>query len=75
MEGSTVKAPQIEECYASLECVVVDRTLTEKYNFFVMEVRSAWVDPLKTNPRTIHHQGWGAFMVAGERIELPSKKR
>jgi len=70
-----VKAPLIEECCASLECVVVDTTMSEKYNFFVLEVRKAWIDPLCKHPRTIHHMGWGAFMVAGESIEFPSKMK
>lgn len=74
-EASTVKAPLIRECYANLECAVVDGSMAAKYNFFIMEVRKAWVDPEQKRPRTIHHEGWGAFIVAGERIELPSRKK
>jgi flavin reductase (DIM6/NTAB) family NADH-FMN oxidoreductase RutF len=75
VEATEVKAPLIEECYASLECVVADARMTEQYNMFVLEVRQAWVDPHHQHPRTIHHQGWGSFMVAGETIEFPSGKR
>ena len=75
VEGSFVKAPLIKECYANLECVVVDTTMSEKYNFFILEVRKAWIDPHVKAPKTIHHLGWGAFMVAGKTIELPSKMR
>lgn len=74
-EASAVKAPLIRECYANLECVVADSSMSEKYNLFVLEVRQAWIDPQQKHPRTIHHEGWGAFMIAGERIELPSRKR
>ena len=73
--ASTVKAPLIEECYANLECAVVDTTMSVKFNFFILEVLKAWIDPLQKQPKTIHHLGWGAFMVAGETIEFPSKMR
>ncbi len=69
-----VKAPQIQECYASLECKVVDMKLVTKYNFFILQVVQAWVDPARKNPRTIHHQGEGEFMVAGRTLHLPSPK-
>lgn len=75
VDAATVKAPLIDECYASLECVVVDQGMAEKYNFFVLEVRQAWIDPHKKQPKTIHHQGWGSFMVAGETIEFASRKK
>jgi flavin reductase (DIM6/NTAB) family NADH-FMN oxidoreductase RutF len=73
--ASRVKAPLIDECYANLECRVVDGKLVAKYNFFILEVLKAWIDPLWKHPRTIHHLGMGAFMVAGETIKLPSKMR
>ena len=67
-----VQAPLIAECYASLECKVVDEKLVNKYNFFVLEVVRAWIDPARKHSRTIHHQGEGVFMVAGRTIHLPS---
>lgn len=73
--ASCVKAPLIDECYASLECRVVDGKMVAKYNFFVLEVLKAWVDPSQKNPRTIHHLGKGVFSVAGETIRLPSKMK
>jgi flavin reductase (DIM6/NTAB) family NADH-FMN oxidoreductase RutF len=75
MEASLVKAPLIEECYANLECLAVDTTMSEQYNFFILEVCKAWINPSLKHPQTIHHLGWGAFMVAGETIKLPSKMR
>ena len=72
--STCVKAPLIAECYASLECQAVDVKLVTKYNFFVLEVVQAWVDPARKNPRTIHHQGEGEFMVAGRTLHLPSPK-
>jgi flavin reductase (DIM6/NTAB) family NADH-FMN oxidoreductase RutF len=72
--ASVVEAPLIAECYANLECKVVDRKLVAKYNFFVLEVVKAWVDPRRKRPQTIHHQGEGVFFVPGRRIKLPSPK-
>jgi flavin reductase (DIM6/NTAB) family NADH-FMN oxidoreductase RutF len=73
--ASYVKAPLIDECYANLECKVVDEKMVPKYNFFILEVLKAWIDPARKDPRTIHHRGRGAFMVAGETIKLPSKMK
>jgi len=71
--ASYVKAPLIDECYASLECRVADAKLVSKYCFFILEVLKAWIDPSSKNPKTMHHLGQGAFMVAGRTIKLPSK--
>jgi flavin reductase (DIM6/NTAB) family NADH-FMN oxidoreductase RutF len=73
--AALVDAPLIAECYANLECRVVDTRLMNRYNFFVLEVLKAWIDPACKDPRTLHHRGHGAFMVAGETIKLPSKMK
>lgn len=70
-----VGAPLIEECFANLECRVVDTGMVAKYGLFVVEVIKAWIDPAVKNPRTIHHLGSGNFMVAGEKIQLKSKMK
>jgi flavin reductase (DIM6/NTAB) family NADH-FMN oxidoreductase RutF len=73
--ASRVKAPLIDECYANFECKVVDDQMVARYNLFILEVLKAWIDPARKDPRTIHHRGRGAFMVAGETIRLPSKMK
>ena len=73
--AAQVDAPLIEECFANLECRVVDATMVAKYGLFVVEVVKAWIDPAVKEPRTIHHLGHGDFMVAGERIRLKSKMK
>lgn len=73
--AARVGAPLIEECFANLECRVVDTEMVAKYCFFVLEVVKAWVDPAVKLPRTIHHLGRGNFMVGGERIKLKSKMK
>jgi len=70
-----VAAPLIDECFANLECRVADTRMVARYCLFVVEVVKAWIDPAVRNPRTIHHLGYGNFMVAGERIKLKSKMR
>ena len=70
-----VTAPLIAECFANLECRVVDTRLMNRYNFFVLEVLKAWIDPGCKQPRTLHHRGCGVFMVAGDSIKLPSKMK
>jgi flavin reductase (DIM6/NTAB) family NADH-FMN oxidoreductase RutF len=75
MPASFVSAPLIDECYANLECKVVDTRMVNKYNLFVLEVLKAWIDPARKDPRTIHHRGKGAFMVAGKTMKLASKMR
>jgi flavin reductase (DIM6/NTAB) family NADH-FMN oxidoreductase RutF len=73
--AARVDAPLVAECYANLECRVADTRLVNRYNFFVLEVVKAWVDPACKAPRTLHHRGRGTFMVAGETIQLASRMK
>ncbi|HCE07435.1 MAG TPA: flavin reductase [Oxalobacteraceae bacterium] len=73
--ASLISVPLVAECYANLECRVVDTRLVNRYNFFVLEVVKAWIEPACKNPQTIHHRGRGVFMVAGATIKLPSKMK
>jgi flavin reductase (DIM6/NTAB) family NADH-FMN oxidoreductase RutF len=74
LPASQVAAPLVAECFASLECRVADTRLVNKYNFFILEVVAAWIDPSKA-ARTMHHRGWGEFMIAGRTLRLPSRMR
>ena len=73
--AARIAAPLIEECFANLECLVVDTEMVAKYCLFVLEVVKAWIDPAVKNPRTMHHLGRGNFMVGGETIKLKSKMK
>ena len=73
--ASTVAPPLVVECFANLECRVTDARLVNRYNLFILEVRKAWRDPAQKNPKTIHHQGYGKFVVDGKTIQLKSKMR
>jgi len=75
LPATLVAAPLIAECFVNLECRVADTRLTNRYDFFVLEVLKAWIAPDRKNPRTLHHRGYGVFMVAGDSIRLPSRMR
>jgi flavin reductase (DIM6/NTAB) family NADH-FMN oxidoreductase RutF len=75
MPAEHVEAPLVAECFANLECKVTDTSLVNKHNLFVLEVLKAWIDPAQKNPKTIHHKGYGKFVVDGETITLASKMR
>ncbi|QDK37587.1 flavin reductase family protein [Bdellovibrio sp. NC01] len=66
--ATQVSAPMIKECYANFECKVVDTSLLNKYNFFILEVVKAHVATSPRYPRTVHYRGDGIFMVSGEHI-------
>ena len=68
-----VSSPLVAECFANLECKVVDTHLVNKFNLFVLEVLKAWRDPSQKYPKTIHHHGYGRFAVDGKMIKLNSK--
>lgn len=68
--GERVKAPLIAQCYANLECKLVDGRLRDKYNFFIFEVVKAHAPAAPKYPKTIHYRGEGQFMVAGRSLNL-----
>jgi len=70
-----VGAPLVGECFANLECRLIDSRWAARYCFFVLEVIKAWIDPAVVSPRTIHHRGRGEFMVAGRTVRLPSRAK
>ena len=71
----SVAAPLVAECFANLECRVVDTRFKNRYDFYVLEVVQAWRAAASEAPRTLHHRGYGVFMVAGETLTLRSRMR
>lgn len=68
-EGNFVRAPLIEECYANIECKLIDSGFIEKYNLFIFEAVKAHVAVTSNainNPKTIHYRGHGKFMLSGK---------
>jgi flavin reductase (DIM6/NTAB) family NADH-FMN oxidoreductase RutF len=75
LPAERVAPPLVKECFANLECKVADRRLVKRYNLFILEVLKAWIDPVQKNPKTIHHHGYGKFVVDGAAITLKSRMR
>jgi flavin reductase (DIM6/NTAB) family NADH-FMN oxidoreductase RutF len=69
-----VAPPLLAECFANFECQVVNTRLVNKFNLFILEVVKAWTDPMQKHPKTIHHHGYGRFVVDGGIIKLRSGK-
>jgi flavin reductase (DIM6/NTAB) family NADH-FMN oxidoreductase RutF len=73
--GSRVKAPLVDGCLGWLECKVIDRSLAEKFDLFVVEVEAAWVDDAAFKDgewkfddderTTFHHMSAGRFFLTG----------
>ena len=73
LPAERVAPPLVAECFANLECRVADTRLVNRYDLFVLEVLKAWTDPGQKTPKTIHHHGYGKFVIDGETIQLQSK--
>jgi flavin reductase (DIM6/NTAB) family NADH-FMN oxidoreductase RutF len=73
MRAKQVAPPLVAECFANLECRVADTRLVRRYNLFILEVLKAWIDPRQKNPKTLHHKGYGTFVVDGQTISLKSR--
>jgi flavin reductase (DIM6/NTAB) family NADH-FMN oxidoreductase RutF len=65
-----VAAPLLAACLANIECRVVDPSLVERYNLFVLEAKRIWIDETREERRTIHHRGDGSFTVDGGTVDL-----
>ncbi|MBU9889710.1 MAG: flavin reductase family protein [Candidatus Omnitrophica bacterium] len=73
--SSRVKAPRVGECFANLECRVIDTNLADRYDLFVMKVVQAWIDPAKKDASTIHHCGGGVFRISGRTVRTASRMK
>ena len=73
--AAQVGAPLIAECFANLECKVADTGQINKYNLFYLEVVKAWTDPAQPHPKTVHHHGYGKFVVDGTTVTVKSRMR
>ena len=66
LEAASVRAPLIKECYANIECRIVDHI--EKYNIFILDAVELWIDEKIKDPRFFHAVGDGRFIVDGEKV-------
>jgi flavin reductase (DIM6/NTAB) family NADH-FMN oxidoreductase RutF len=66
LEAEYVKAPLIKECYANIECRVVD--YVKKHGIFVLDAAAVWVNERHKERRFFHAIGDGRFIVDGKKI-------
>jgi len=64
LDALYVKAPLIKECYANIECRIVDHV--KKHNIFILDGLQAWVNEEIKDKRLIHAIGDGRFSIDGE---------
>jgi flavin reductase (DIM6/NTAB) family NADH-FMN oxidoreductase RutF len=74
LPAKRVSAPLLADCFANLECRVIDTRLVNAHCLFILQVVQAWRRGRTRFPKTLHHQGWGRFVTDGETIRLPSDK-
>lgn len=74
VRAQKVAPPLIAECFANLECRVVDTRLVNKYDLFVLKVVKAWAQAGEHTPKTFHHQGYGTFVIDGQTVHFESNK-
>jgi flavin reductase (DIM6/NTAB) family NADH-FMN oxidoreductase RutF len=65
LKAENVSAPLIKECYANIECRVIDHV--EKHNIFILDGLAAWV-ATRGEKRCFHAVGDGKFIADGEVI-------
>ncbi|OJX87370.1 MAG: flavin reductase [Paludibacter sp. 47-17] len=71
LPASHVSAPLIKECYANIECRVVD--YIEQHSIFVLDGVKAWIDEDRKEKRILHARGDGIFIADGEIFERREK--
>ena len=65
--AKVVKAPLIKECFANIECKVVD--IVSRHNIVVLEAVAAHIDFGRKERRVVHAVGDGTFIVDGRRLD------
>ncbi|HET8706604.1 MAG TPA: flavin reductase family protein [Pseudomonadales bacterium] len=70
VKAKQVQAPLIKECWANIECKVVD--IIKKHNIVVLDGIAAYVDTQRKEKRTFHAVGDGSFVVDGRKLDRRS---
>ena len=68
--AAKVKAPLIGECFANLECKLIEPRMINRYSLFIFEVVKAHAPARPKFPATIHYRGDGQFMASGATLNL-----
>lgn len=73
IKGDKVSAPLIKECFANIECKVIDTSMKDKYGLIILKGVKSWIKPGKKNCKMIHHHGNGIFVIDGKTINLQKR--
>lgn len=73
-EADLVKAPLVNDCFASFECKLYDEKLVKDYNFFIFEIVKAHVAVSPKLPKTFSYRGDSVFMESGRKFKINSSK-
>jgi flavin reductase (DIM6/NTAB) family NADH-FMN oxidoreductase RutF len=73
LPAGKVRAPLVGECLANVECRVVDDSLADKYEIFVLEGVKAWINRERKERRLFHARGDGRFFVDGKMRDLSER--
>ena len=68
-KATQVGAPLLTQCFANLECRLVEDRLVRDYSFFIFEVVKAHVATAPKYPETVHYTGDGVFMLSGQHVD------
>lgn len=75
LPAARVQPPLIKEAIVNLECKARDARMVKDYNLFVLECIKAWENPALKNAPTLHHHGYGNFVIDGEHVKMKSHMR
>ncbi len=67
VQARLVKPLLIKECFANIECKVVD--IVRKHDIVVLQAVAAYIDAARQEQRVVHAVGDGTFIVDGRRID------
>jgi flavin reductase (DIM6/NTAB) family NADH-FMN oxidoreductase RutF len=73
LPAESVNAPLVDECFANIECTVLDDRLVADYDLWILRIERAWIDPRVAPAAEVHHRGDGTFSLNGETVDLRSR--
>jgi flavin reductase (DIM6/NTAB) family NADH-FMN oxidoreductase RutF len=73
VKSTHVRPPLIKECFANIECRVVD--IIRRHDIVVLKGIAAYLDSSRKEKRTIHAIGDGTFVVDGRKLDRRNMMR
>jgi flavin reductase (DIM6/NTAB) family NADH-FMN oxidoreductase RutF len=73
LRAKSVAAPLIQECYANIECRVVD--YVRAHDIVILEAVRAWINTSIKKPTIFHYRGDGTFVADGKTFNRYAKMK